>query len=113
MNMSDAIDTLRTNLAASTSEQLADLRDCSTLGGGTMYHAEMPGDPPESFLRQAILHELEDAIALDLSEGDGEFVPCHAGDWHDVLATLVVENDWAKIAEIAKDLRERDKARTA
>lgn len=107
MTTTNAIATLRQHMADATDDQIRDIQDCSSMGGGAVYDENR-----SVLLRQIILNQLEDAIALNLSERNGEFTPCHAGDWHNVLATLAVEGDRATIHDIAKDLREHHLSET-
>lgn len=99
---------LREQLLAATPEQAQAARDVLRLGAG---HLGLPDGA--SFVEPAWLPAERREVyiacveAVHLDEGD-DWTLIHAGDWESVLATLVIEGDWAKIEETAAELRARE-----
>lgn len=118
MTKKEASRKLREALAVCSEEQARDVADILERGAGLMpmpegsviefgnpeINASFPND---SRLRHALVN-LIDAVYETGSryEDEPNWTPVHAGAWESVLATLVIEGDWAKIAETAKELRE-------
>jgi hypothetical protein len=124
MTKTEASKRLREALATCSEAQAQDVCDILRYGAGYMPLPEgaMPhfGDaqleasfPLDARLRDALI-DLQDAVHETGShhEVDPEWTPVRAGAWESVLATLVIEGDWAQIAETARELRE-DVARSA
>ena len=99
---------LKAALMEASAEQFAQVKTLMEKGAGCLglpegsYLAE-PVDVQQE--RRCVLAELVDAV-YDYEQGD-EFSLPRAGAWEYVIATLVIERDWEKIGETAKELEEQ------
>lgn len=86
--------------------RFADIETILKLGGGNIFLDDKVSR------RFSVIAELVDAVHYstctneDEYQPEAEFVPCYAGSWEMVLASLVIDQDWSKIAQTAKELRE-------
>lgn len=111
MTTKEAISQIGITIADIKPERLEDLAIVLALGAGHISLLSEGPASPEKFLDWAsvlIRYELQDAVALDLSQG-GTFAPVYGGDWESVLASLVVDNNWDLIRETAEDLLKEGK----
>lgn len=112
MTNREAYRLLRERLANCTLAQAEDIGVILRIGAGDLglpggaimpEPAELPRD------RRYAWYALVDGIRYGGGAGeDGDahtFRPVHAGAWEAVLATLVIEANWNRISETAKELR--------
>jgi hypothetical protein len=110
MTVSDALARLSHALVTCSDSCAHDIATILHLGAGQMGLPEgaVCGAPPGlvNDRRKAWL-ALSEAIRTNHSHLAASWTPIHAGNWESVLATLVIEGDWEKIASTAADLRQQ------
>jgi uncharacterized protein YbjT (DUF2867 family) len=91
-------------LAAATPAQFADIMTLLRQGAGLLplpegtTLSEPKALPPDR--REAAISLYEALVATPR----GDWQPVYVGDWESVLASLVVDGEWRKIAEAAREL---------
>lgn len=109
-----AIERLMFQLAQAEYSDIENLNTCLQLGAGQiwLFEPETVFTHPSGLIpsRRLAYHTLVETIYLDAwppespNDPEAPFQACHAGAWESVLVTLVLEGDWGKIEETAKEL---------
>jgi hypothetical protein len=112
MNIERALHALWAALYEATEDQARDLADILHLGAG------IPPLPPGAVMdwptdlpadRRPAYCALAEAVVIQ----EELWRPIYAGEWEDVLATLVIGRDWDRISSTARDLRAAAARRSA
>lgn len=104
MNISQALNKLEAIFAECDDINFDNLRTIMQLGARCHFHQR-------TSLCNQICWNLTDAIEHEACGENDEydeksaFYPSYTGSWEIVLATLVIEGEWDKIAETANNLR--------